>query len=51
MEKKKLLVVSSEYSVKVRFGKEKLEHCIQQMLDAKRKNMQEQICKSLSDTV
>lgn len=51
MEKKKKLALSSEYSVKVNFGSEKLENCIERMIETKRKNMKKQICNSKSESL
>lgn len=51
MEKKKRMVLSSEYSVKVNYGSEKLENCIERMIDTKRKNMKKQICNSEQESL
>lgn len=51
MEKKKKVVLSSEYSVKVNFGTEKLEECIERMVESKRKNIKSQVCNSEKDSL
>lgn len=50
-EKKKKLILSSEYSVKVNYGSEKLENCIERMVEAKRKNIKTQICNSKRESL
>ena len=51
MKKNKKLVLRSEYQVKVNYGTENLEKCIERMVDAKRKNIKTQICNSEKDSI
>ena len=44
MGKKKGLVLHYEYRVEVRYGKEKLEECIERMIEAKKKNIKMAVC-------
>lgn len=46
MKKKKNPLFHSEYRVEVRYGNEKLEECIERMIETKKKNIKAAICNS-----
>lgn len=51
MGEKRKLVLRSEYRVEVRYGNEKLEDCIEKMIEARKKNIKQEICNSRKDSV
>lgn len=51
MKEKKDLLLRSEYHVEVHYGNEKLEECIERMIETKKKNIKAAICNFAEDSL
>ena len=50
-KRRKRLVLSSEYSVVVKYGNENLEKCIERMIEAKKNSAQMEVCNLPKDSL